>query len=87
MTPKTLAARLKMARKLKGFTKSGLDARAGLTRGHTRQIEAGLKPNPEAGTASKLARALEIDLAWLIDGVGSAPSKVIVGTESVARPA
>ncbi len=54
---------------------SGLDNVAGLTRGHTWQIESGRKPRIELATASKLADALGVSLDWLVDGKGSGPAR------------
>lgn len=70
---RTLSGRLKQARKSKGVSASKLDAQAGLTRGHTWQIETGRKPNIELETATKLAGALGVSLDWLVRGEGVGP--------------
>jgi transcriptional regulator with XRE-family HTH domain len=70
---RTLSTRLRQARKTRGLSASRLDAQAGLTRGHTWQIEAGRKPNIEAETARKLAAALGVSIDWLVRGEGSGP--------------
>lgn len=73
MGPRTLRGRLKRARQKLGVSASRLDAQAGLTRGHTWQIETGRKPNIELETASKLADALGVSLDWLVRGEGAGP--------------
>lgn len=84
----SLSTRLRFARICKGLSASALDAAAGISRGHTRQIESGRKPNPEAVTASKLARALGVDLAWLVDGTGEPPRKSTnASTNASTKPA
>jgi transcriptional regulator with XRE-family HTH domain len=70
---KTLSSRLRQARKTKGLSASSLDAVAGLTRGHTWQIETGRKPRIELETASKLASALGVSIDWLVRGEGLGP--------------
>lgn len=74
MHARSLSGRLKQARKTKGFSASRLDLEAGLTRGHTWQIETGRKPNIELETASKLAAALGVSLDWLVQGKGDGPA-------------
>lgn len=73
MAVRTLQGRLRQARKTRGISASKLDAQAGLTRGHTWQIETGRKPNIELETASKLATALGVSLDWLVRGEGAGP--------------
>lgn len=70
---KTLSKRLREARQKQGLSASGLDTKAGLTRGHTWQIETGRKPKIEVETAIKLADALGVSLEWLVRGEGAGP--------------
>lgn len=71
--PKTLAERLSAARARTGLSAKALDREAGLTEGHTTLIESGRRPNIEAGTAAKLALALDISIDWLVTGKGRGP--------------
>lgn len=70
---KTLADRLRWAREKQGYSCAGLDEMADLSCGHTALIESGKRESPSAETASKLAHALGVDVAWLIDG-GARPA-------------
>ena len=74
MGKRTLSARLQHARSVRGFKASELDHKAGLTRGHTWQIENGRKPKIEVETAQKLAAALGVSLDWLVNGKGEGPA-------------
>lgn len=64
----TLAERLRWARERNGLMRNALDEKAGLSEGHTALIERGERENPSADTASKLAKALGVDLGWLVNG-------------------
>jgi transcriptional regulator with XRE-family HTH domain len=59
---------VRSARERTGLSASALDAKAGLTRGHTWQIETGRKPNIELETATRLADALGVSIDWLVRG-------------------
>lgn len=65
---KTLAERVKWARSKRGLTGAELDEVADLSCGHTSMIECGRRETPSIVTISKLARALNVDVAWLING-------------------
>jgi transcriptional regulator with XRE-family HTH domain len=65
---KTIADRVKWAREQRGISCAAVDEIANLSCGHTASIEAGRREDPSSSTASKLAYALAVDLAWLIDG-------------------
>ncbi len=65
---KTIGARVAWARKQRKLTSAQLDEIADLTSGHSGSIERGRRESPSGVTLSKLARALRIDLAWLING-------------------
>lgn len=58
--------RLRKARLSAGLSARGLDKKAGITRGHTSLIEAGVRPNVELKTARALADALGVSLDWLV---------------------
>lgn len=64
----TLPDRLKRERERKGLTCQDVDALAGLTQGHTAQIESGRRANPAVDTVNRLARALDLDLNYLVNG-------------------
>jgi len=71
-TMKTLAARLRWAREKRGLSCAELDEVADLTLGHTASVESKRIEVPSTATASKLARALDVEVGWLIEG-GKAP--------------
>jgi len=64
----TIAERVRWAREKRGLSCAGLDEISDLSCGHTASIEAGRRETPSALTMSKLAGALKVDLAWLING-------------------
>lgn len=70
---KTLAGRVKWAREKRKLSCAEVDELAGLSCGHTASVESGRRESPSVTTASKIAHALQIDIAWLING-GKAPS-------------
>lgn len=51
-----------------GLSARSLDKKAGMTQGHTTLIESGQRRRLSARTAGKLAGALGVSMAWLIDG-------------------
>lgn len=65
---KTFPERLRWAREKRGLNCSELDEIADLTIGHSAKIERGEREDPSSQTASKLAYALGVDVAWLING-------------------
>jgi transcriptional regulator with XRE-family HTH domain len=68
---KTLAERLTWARNKRGLSRAALDALAELSCGHSAKLERarpGKRDLPSAETVGKLARALGIDVDWLING-------------------
>lgn len=75
-TPKTLAARLKWARRARDLNARQVDDLAHLTRGHTMLIERGLRVDPSVSTVAALARALGVSLDWLIAGYGPFPPPI-----------
>jgi transcriptional regulator with XRE-family HTH domain len=70
----SLRGRLRYARGLAELTGRELDALAGITKGHSSVIEY-RDSSVSAEVALKLARALGVDPAWLIDGSGPLPKK------------
>ena len=70
----SLRGRLRYARRLAEITGRELDALAGIGPGHSSVIEY-RNSSISADVALKLARALGVDPAWLIDGSGPLPKK------------
>ena len=68
----SLANRIRELRGYAGLSMRELDALAGITSGHTRQIELGLRLNPSIETVRKLAVALGCSLDYLVVGVTDA---------------
>ena len=71
---KDLSERLRWVREKAGLSTKGLDAVAGLTKGHTSAIERRERLDPSMSTLRKLAAALGVSLDWLILGRGTAPT-------------
>ncbi len=69
-----IAQRLRLARELRGVTVRDLAKRAMVDQQTVITISQGRTINPGIGTIADLARALEIDPAWLGFGVGGGPS-------------
>ena len=65
---KTIAERVKHLRLKKGLTQAELDKIADLSSGHVGAIERGRREAPNTTTMLKLARALSVDVGWLIWG-------------------
>ncbi len=70
---KTLAERVRWAREKRELSCAEVDEIADLSCGHTASVESGRRESPSVTTARKIAYALDIDIAWLING-GKAPS-------------
>lgn len=70
---KTIAERVKWAREQRGLNNAELDEVADLSCGHSAKIETGHRDDPSSSTMSKIAFALNVDVAWLING-GKRPS-------------
>jgi transcriptional regulator with XRE-family HTH domain len=64
----TIGERVKWAREKRKLSCAALDEIADLSCGHSASIESGRRETPSAATISKLAKALDVDLAWLING-------------------
>jgi DNA-binding XRE family transcriptional regulator len=80
----SLGDRLRLAREMAGIPARELDRLAGLSEGHTANIESGRRPNIEARTASAIATVLGLSLDWLVSDAGSPPSEAAI-RDSVAR--
>ncbi len=65
---KTVGERVAWARKMRKLSSAQLDEVADLSSGHSGSIERGRRESPSGATLSKLARALRVDLGWLING-------------------
>jgi transcriptional regulator with XRE-family HTH domain len=61
-----LARRLRRLRRTRGLTQARLAARAGVSLGYVARLEIG-RHDPKASTLRKLARALGVDAARLLD--------------------
>lgn len=64
----SMGERLKSIRELKRLSCHDVDVLAELTPGHTSAIESGRRANPSVDTATRLARALDVGLDWLVNG-------------------
>ena len=67
MTDKRLGAVVRRLRRQQDLTQEQLARRAGVTQGHLSQIESGARPNPGALIVKRLARALDVPLAELLE--------------------
>lgn len=72
-TGESVCARVRFARQKRGVGSRELDRMAGLKEGHTAVIE-GRDGDLEGDTAARLARALNVSLAWLLSGEGDGPA-------------
>jgi transcriptional regulator with XRE-family HTH domain len=79
----TIAARVRFARQLSGFSARELSALAGLgSKTHVALIEDGERPDPQSSTVAKIAEALGVDAAWLLTGTGKAPTEKTIRAAS-----
>ncbi len=70
---RTLGSRLKWARETTTASQTSLARIAGIALRLVALIEAGDRDNPELRTVQKLAKALNVPLAWLANGEGDRP--------------
>lgn len=63
-----LASRLRSARKSAHLRPVELDAKAGLTKGHTGLVETRRRRQPSIETVRLLAKALGVSICWLATG-------------------
>lgn len=62
--------RVRVVRERRGLSALALDRRAGLTPGHSAQIESGRVPRVSLKTAAAIAEALDVRIDWLATGKG-----------------
>lgn len=74
---KTVAERLAYALAIRGMTQSELARRAGVTRGTISNVMKGVAKNFTAEVSLKVARALDVDVYWLVLGEGTATNDTI----------
>lgn len=72
-TPMTLGERLKATRESRGLTLRELERLSGVSNATISQIETGRNPNPTAITISRLAKALGVEVTYLL---GPGPTDV-----------
>ena len=65
-TPKQMGRRLKALREARDLSRAELAERAGISREYVRLLEAG-RYDPTVGTLQKLAKALRVKLAALLE--------------------
>lgn len=75
-----LADRIKAARKAKALTKSDVDRLAGLTPGHTYQIECGRRLDPSGSTLKAIAAVLCVTVDELLAADESGPHPAVPAT-------
>lgn len=74
---KTVSERLAYALAIRGMTQSELARRAGVTRGTISNVMKGVAKNFTAEVSLKVARALDVDVYWLVLGEGTATNDTI----------
>lgn len=80
----TVGTRLKWLRGAAGLSAREVDRLAGLHSGHTWTIEHGTECRAQVNTLESIARALGIEPAWLVFGVGDAPDPASVSAVAKA---
>jgi transcriptional regulator with XRE-family HTH domain len=83
MTTRQLGTTLKRIRKSKGLSQYALAKKAGISREYVRQLEEG-QSDPTVGTLRRLAEALEVSLAALVESkeqLEALASAVVAGAE------
>lgn len=70
----TIAARIKQARAVRGFSARELSRRAGLNPGHVAVLESRANGRIWPQTVTAIAKALGVDSAWLLFGKGNPPA-------------
>jgi transcriptional regulator with XRE-family HTH domain len=71
----SLAERLHWARSVAGLSTRALASKAGVASGYPSAIELDQVKNPGLDSLTKIAAALEIEVGWLMLGVGQKPSE------------
>ena len=67
MSPRRLATVLKDLRRARNMTQEELAKRAKITRSHLSLLEGGHRKNPSIAVLKKLARALDVNVAALLE--------------------
>jgi len=67
MTPKRLATVLQIQREAKGLTQENLAKRAKVARSYLAKLEAGHSTNPSLAVLKRLAKALGVPVAKLLE--------------------
>jgi transcriptional regulator with XRE-family HTH domain len=75
---RTLGSRLKWAREQTSASQTALSRVADIALRLVALIEAGDRDNPELRTVQKLAKALDVPLAWLANGEGDRPDPEVI---------
>jgi XRE family transcriptional regulator of biofilm formation len=65
--PRRLATVIQKLRRAQGMTQEELARKAGVTRPYISHLESGLKKNPSLPTLKKLAKALGVPVAALLE--------------------
>jgi transcriptional regulator with XRE-family HTH domain len=63
----TLGRRVKQVRTARGLSQVALAARARVTQGFVSKLEAGVKRNPSVAVVTRLAKALKVPVAALLE--------------------
>ena len=82
----TIAARIKRARAVRGFSARELSRRAGLNPGHVAVLESRANGRIWPQTVTAIAKALGVDSAWLLFGKGN-PPEPLPATRAKRAPA
>ncbi|MFJ1754628.1 XRE family transcriptional regulator [Kitasatospora sp. NPDC088134] len=82
LVTQALARNLKRLRTERGHTLDALAARSGVSRGMVVQIEQA-RTNPSVGTVVRLADALGVSIAWLLDYDASSAVRIVPAEEAV----
>ena len=67
MSPRRLSTVIKKLREAQDMTQEQLAKRAQITQGYIAQLEGGLKKNPSLPTLKKIAKALGVPVAALLE--------------------
>ncbi len=71
--PATVSGRLRYARESRGFSARALSKAAGLNPGHVTVLEGRENARIWPETITALAKALDVDAAWIMFGKGTPP--------------
>lgn len=71
----SLSSRVQHARRLRGLSARALSVRAGVAQALVGQIERNEASDPHGTTIVAIAKALDVEPAWLLTGDGAAPAE------------